>query len=79
MQEQIRQNRTDNPALKSSCRSRCDATVPHLDWSIQPALDVKKHPGTIRMFADGLEQQLPIDAVEGSGDTLPISTIIRIL
>jgi hypothetical protein len=31
------------------------------------------------MMADGLEQQLPIDAVEGSGDTLPISTIIRIL
>jgi hypothetical protein len=31
------------------------------------------------MMTDGLEQKLPIDAVEGSGDRLPISAIIQIM
>ena len=42
---------------------------------LQPALDVKQHPRAVRMMTDRLQQQLPIDTVEGSGDRLPIAGI----
>src|SRR5207245_8180208 len=56
--------RAYHPTLRGSCRTRHDATILHLYRSLQPALDVEKHPRAVRMFADRLEQQLPIDAVE---------------
>ena len=41
VQEQIRQRGADDPTLRGSCRTRNDATVLHLDWSLQPAFDVE--------------------------------------
>src|SRR5262252_1042397 len=76
VQEQIRQQGTDNSALRRSCRARDDAAVLHLYRRLQPAFDVEQHPWTTRMMPDRLEQQLPIDAVEGRGDRLPITAII---
>src|SRR5262245_51313019 len=68
MQKQIRQDGTYDPALRSSCRARHDAAILHLRRSLQPAFDVEQHPGTVRMMTNGLEQKLPIDAVEVSFD-----------
>src|SRR5437660_12531434 len=64
MQEQIRQDRAYHPTCRGSCRTRHDATILHLYTSLQPALEVEKHPRAVRMFADRREQQLPINAVE---------------
>src|SRR5918993_435194 len=64
VQEQVRQEGADHPALRRACRARDDAPILHLDRSLQPALDVKQHPRAVRMVTDRLEQQLPIDAVE---------------
>ena len=64
MQEQIRQRGADDPTLRSSCRTRHDATVLHLYWSLQPAFDVEKHPRAVRVCTNRLEEQTPIDAVE---------------
>ena len=41
-----------------------NASVLHLDRSLQPTLDVEKHPRTIRVMTNRLEHQLPIDAVK---------------
>src|SRR5947208_1453267 len=68
MQEQICQGGADDPALRRSRHSRHDATILHLHRSLQPALDVKQHPWTVRMMTDRLEQKLPIDAVEEALD-----------
>src|SRR5215831_7518936 len=54
VQEQIREARTDNPTLRSSCRTRINAAILHLYWSLQPALDVENHPRAIRMLMDRL-------------------------
>src|SRR5215510_16188848 len=64
MQEQIRQQGTDNSSLGRSRRARDDASVLHLHRRLQPAFDVEQYPRTIRMMTDCFEQQLPIDAVE---------------
>src|SRR5580704_13779700 len=64
MQEHIRQRLVDDPSLRSSCRTRHDATVLHLYWSLQPAFDVEKHPRAVRVCTNRLEEQTPIDAVE---------------
>ena len=45
-----------------------DASVLHLDRNSQPALDMEKHPRTVRMMANRLEHQLPIDAVKIAPD-----------
>src|SRR5262249_36049785 len=68
MQKQIRQERTDYTPLRRSCYARNNAAILHLFRRLQPALDVEQHPRAIRMMADGLEQQLPIDAVEEALD-----------
>src|SRR5262249_59912271 len=68
MQEQVRQQGRDHPTLRRSRRVRHDATVLHLHWRLQPALDVEQRPRAVRMLADGSEHQLPIDAVEESLD-----------
>src|SRR5262249_43009585 len=64
MQEKIRQGGAYHTALRSSRCSRHDATILHLDWGLQPALDVEQHPRTVRVFVDRLEKKLPVDAVE---------------
>jgi hypothetical protein len=38
------------------------------DGHLQPTLDVEQHQWAIRMVADSLEQQLPIDVVEVAFD-----------
>src|SRR5262245_8029306 len=68
MQKQIRQKRTDSAPLRRPCGARHNATVPPLLRRLQPALDVEQHPRAIRVMADSLEQQLPIDAVEETFD-----------
>ena len=79
VQEQVRQQGTDDSPLWRSRRARNDAAVLHLHRRLQPTFDVEQDPWAVRMMTDRFEQQLPIDAVEGSGDTLPISAIIRIM
>ena len=64
MQEQVCQERADDPALWRSRLPRNDATILHLNRHLQPALDVEPHPSTVRMMAKRSEQQPPIDAVE---------------
>src|SRR6516165_935815 len=64
IQEQVRQQGTDDSALRRSCRARDDAAILHLHWRLQPAVDAQQYPWTVRMMTDRLEQQLPIDAVE---------------
>jgi len=68
MQKQIRQERTDYTPLRRPRRTRNNAPILHLLRCLQPALNVEQHPRAIRMMADGLEQQLPIDAVEEAFD-----------
>src|SRR5688500_13883885 len=55
MQEQIRQNRAHHPTLWSSRCTRLNATILHLYRSFQPAFDVEKPPGTVRMLANRFE------------------------
>src|SRR3954467_15658829 len=55
---------TDDPTLRCSRCSRHDATVLQLHGRLQPALDVEKHPGASRMFADRPQEKIPIDAVK---------------
>jgi site-specific DNA recombinase len=47
--------RGSHPALRRACRARDDATILHLDRSLQPALDVKQHPRAVRMMTNRLE------------------------
>ena len=57
-------SRSHHPALRRSRRARHETAVLHLHRRLQPALDVEQRPRTVRMMTDGLEQELPIDAVE---------------
>ena len=57
-------SRSHHPALRRSRRARHDTAVLHLHRRLQPALDVEQHPRRVRMLTDGLEQKLPVDAVE---------------
>src|SRR6266446_8899475 len=68
MQKQIRQDGAYDPSLRRPRHSRHDAAILHLHRSLQPALDVEQHPWTVRMMTDGLEQKLPIDAIEEALD-----------
>src|SRR5947208_1723849 len=77
VQEQVRQQGTDDSSLRRSCRARDDAAVLHLHWRLWPAFDVEQYPRTVRMMTDRLKRQLPIDAVEGRGHRLPIIVISR--
>jgi site-specific DNA recombinase len=72
----LRSGRT-HPALRRPRRARHDAAVLHLHGRLQPALDVEQNPATVRMMPDRLEHELPIDAVEGRGATLPITEMFR--
>src|SRR4249920_3072110 len=64
MQEQICQDGTDNPALRSSRCPQHDAAIFQLNRSPQPALDIEQNPRTARMMTNRPEHQLPINAVE---------------
>src|SRR5947199_344303 len=64
VQKQIREAGTYHPTLRSSRCARHDATVLQLCRRLQPALDVEKHPAAVSMFADRLQEQLPVDAIE---------------
>src|SRR5215475_9978478 len=64
MQEKIRQEGTNYPSLRGSCTARNDAAILDLHRRLQPTFDVEQHPRTIRMLADRLEHQLPINTVE---------------
>src|SRR5215469_6102560 len=64
VQEQISQDGADHPSLRCPCPTRDDAAVLHFDGSFEPALNIEKHPRAIRMVANCLEQQRPIDAVK---------------
>src|ERR1700745_1957432 len=66
MQEQVRQQRTDDSSLRRSRRARHDAAIFQLHWRFQPAFDVEQYPCAIRMVTDRPEQQLPINAVKES-------------
>jgi site-specific DNA recombinase len=57
-----------HPALWRARRARDDAAILHLHGRLQPAFDVEQHPRTVRMMTDGLEHQLPIDAIEKALD-----------
>src|SRR6202008_4942914 len=59
---------SDNSPLRRSRRARDDAAVLHLHRRLQPAFDVEQHPRAVRVMADRLEQQLPIDTVEVTFD-----------
>src|SRR5262252_1435651 len=61
-------SRSQDPTLRRPGRSHDDATILHLHGRLQPAFDVEQHPRTIRMMTDGLEHQLPINAVEEALD-----------
>ena len=78
MQEQVRQERRDDPSLRRSGRARHDAAGLHLHRRLQPTLNIKQYPWAIRMLTDRLEEQLPVDAVERRHDRLPITKTIRI-
>src|SRR5215831_2599436 len=73
MHEQIRQQGTDYSSLRRPRRTRHDAAILHLHRRLQPAFDVEQNPSAIRMLADRLEHQLPINTVEGRYDRLPTS------
>lgn len=64
MQEQVRQQWTDDAPLWSSCCARLQPSLLRLHRGLQPALDIKQHPTAVRMFAERLEHKLVIDAVE---------------
>src|SRR4030095_13797375 len=64
VQEEIRQDRADNPTLRSSCHTRYDLPILHLYRGLQPALNIEEHPRTVRVLTDRFEEQLPIDAIE---------------
>src|SRR5215510_898562 len=51
-------------SLRRPRRARHDAAILHLHRRFQPAFDVEQHPTAVRMLADCLEHQLPINTVE---------------
>ena len=59
---------SEHPSLRRPRHARHDVAVLHLHRRLQPALDVQQHPRTVRMMTDGLEQKLPIDAIEEALD-----------
>ena len=68
VQKQICQQGANYPALRRPGPARYDTAIFHLNGHLQATLDVEQHPATVRMVTDGLEQQLPIDAVEVAFD-----------
>jgi site-specific DNA recombinase len=51
-------------SLRRPRHARNDAAILHLHRRLQPAFDVEQNPTAIRMLADRLEHQLPINTVE---------------
>jgi hypothetical protein len=45
----------------------------------QPSFDVEQRPFACHMLPNSPQQKFVVDIVKGSGDTLPISAIIRIM
>jgi hypothetical protein len=68
MQEQVRQQRRDHPALWRPRRAVDDATILHLHGRSQPAFDVEQDPRAVGMMPNRLEHQLPVDTVKEALD-----------
>jgi hypothetical protein len=74
VQKEVSQQRTDYSALWRSLFSRDETAILHLDGCIEPSLNIEQHPRAIGMFTDRPHQQIVLDAVERTLDTLPTIT-----
>jgi hypothetical protein len=83
---QVGQQRTDDTALWraasapfASRQAPFSVSIPFLNRHLQPQLDKPQHFAVDDAARHTTQQLRMRDRVEGSGDTLPISTIIRIM
>ncbi len=68
MEKEIRQEGTDDPALRRSSFPADEAAIRHLNGRSQPSFEVEQHPRAVRMLAHRPHQQLPIDIIEEGFD-----------
>src|SRR4051794_16301009 len=68
MQEQVREDGADHPALRCSAPPRMKATVLHLHRCYQPSLDVQECPAAISMMPHRLQEKVVRDTVEEALD-----------
>src|SRR6266700_477311 len=76
MQEQIGQQRADDPALRRALFTRNQLTVLLLHWRFQPALDVENHPWFLGVFLYRTYQQILRDVVEETLDVQIYNPVI---
>src|SRR5947207_2662144 len=55
VQEQVRQQGTDDSTLWRSRRAWDDAPILHLHRRLQPAFDIEQHPRAVRVMTDRFE------------------------
>ena len=68
MEKEIRQEGTDDPALRRSSFPADQAAIRHLNGRSQPSFEVKQHPRAVRVLAHRPHQQLPVDIIEEGFD-----------
>jgi len=64
VQEQVRQQRAGDSALRRAALPRLQAPVRHLHRDPEPALDVEQHPLIVSVMTHRAHQQVMIDVIE---------------
>jgi len=68
MQKQVRQQRTDNSALRRPFLRKFAGPIRHFNRGLKPPLDIQEHPLLFRMPAHRLHHQFMIDIIEKAFD-----------
>src|SRR5262249_27502537 len=68
MQKQIREQRTDDTALRRAFHSRHASSVTGLHRRPQPSFDVQQDPGCTAVLSQGSEKQFVIDVIKQAFD-----------
>jgi hypothetical protein len=68
VQEQVGEQRTDDPTLRRALGPLCEGAVPTLDRRTQPPADVKTYPGQIRVMSHGTFNEIMRNGIKEGFD-----------
>jgi hypothetical protein len=78
VQEQVGEQRTDDPTLRRALRSLLVGTVWSSHWGTKPPRDVQADPRKVGVLGDGSLDEIMIETIEGTHDILPITTTLTV-
>jgi hypothetical protein len=64
VEEDVREQRTDDAPLRGSRRSVLQGAILELDWSLEPSLNIEQHPAAVRVPLHRPHHQSVIERVE---------------